>query len=189
MEIIRYTRFFENTDITETQKFKEWFYGSKVVNEKKEPLLVYHGTKNNFDSFDNSYMGSSRLGDEASKVGFFFSPQKEEAKQYGSIIISAYLKIKNPLRVDQYALDVYINDWLHDLENDDPEEYDFQMNTKQYQEYRGAGSMKGLALALTDAKNRSNDGVIYFAEDDMSPYINYIVFDKNQIEVIKIDRG
>lgn len=33
-------------------KFKEWFAGSKVVNEDGSPAVVYHGTANDFDEFE-----------------------------------------------------------------------------------------------------------------------------------------
>ena len=34
------------------QNFWNWFDGSKVVDEKGRPLVVYHGTKDTFDIFD-----------------------------------------------------------------------------------------------------------------------------------------
>ena len=37
----------------ETAAFKRWFGGSKVVNEDGKPLVVYHGTRNSFDTFRN----------------------------------------------------------------------------------------------------------------------------------------
>ena len=62
---------------------------SKVVDENGEPLVVYHGSKNgNFDTFDYNYL---RKADS----GFFFSSDKEYAKQFGDIR-EFFLNIKNP---------------------------------------------------------------------------------------------
>ena len=38
-------------DQTQTPEFKKWFGDSKVVDKNGEPLIVYHGTTHNFDSF------------------------------------------------------------------------------------------------------------------------------------------
>ena len=62
---------------------------SKVVDENGEPLVVYHGSKNkNFSIFDYNYL---RKADS----GFFFSSDKEYAKQFGDIR-EFFLNIKNP---------------------------------------------------------------------------------------------
>ena len=62
---------------------------SKVVDENGEPLVVYHGSRNkNFSIFDYNYL---RKADS----GFFFSSDKEYAKQFGDIR-EFFLNIKNP---------------------------------------------------------------------------------------------
>ena len=62
---------------------------SKVVDENGEPLVVYHGSKNkNFSIFDYNYL---RKADS----GFFFSSDKEYAKQFGDVR-EFFLNIKNP---------------------------------------------------------------------------------------------
>ena len=33
--------------------FRRWFGDSKVVDERGEPLVVYHGTAADFDTFDS----------------------------------------------------------------------------------------------------------------------------------------
>lgn len=37
--------------LTETAEFRAWFRGSKVVDLKGQPLVVYHGTKTSFQEF------------------------------------------------------------------------------------------------------------------------------------------
>jgi len=44
---------------TETLQFKRWFGDSKVVDENGKPLVVNHGTRGRFFSFDDSQTGSN----------------------------------------------------------------------------------------------------------------------------------
>ena len=57
---------------TYSKSFKEWFGDwqsedktnvSKVVDENGEPLLVWHGTTENFDAFSKSWRGATDPGD------------------------------------------------------------------------------------------------------------------------------
>ena len=59
---------------TETPAFKEWFGDSKVVDDEGKPLVVYHGTTADFDTFDNSRANpESNLG-----AGFYASNNPDE---------------------------------------------------------------------------------------------------------------
>lgn len=99
---------------TKSPEFKKWFGDSKVVDEKGEPLVVYHGTNSDFSSFE-------RMGREK---GYYFSPDADYASNYatsfgadkkGANLIPALVSIKNPKYVltkpngsngfDQDALD------------------------------------------------------------------------------------
>ena len=82
---------FEDFQIDQTKEFKEWFKGSKVVDRQGKPLKVYHGTNIDFDEFDIKKQNSGWLS-----KGFYFTEDKSGAKDFGKIIISAYLNIKNP---------------------------------------------------------------------------------------------
>ena len=72
---------------------------SKVVDENGEPLVVYHGTKDNFNEFDSK---------KQSNKGFWFTPKKNLADGYsmarnsGEIgnVFSVFLNIKNPANND-----------------------------------------------------------------------------------------
>ena len=66
---------------TESEAFKKWFGDSKVVDENGEPLIVYHGTSANFDTFDNSKLGFSTDAKSA-KQGIFFTSAKNVAEGY-----------------------------------------------------------------------------------------------------------
>lgn len=93
----------------ETKAFKDWFGDSKVVNEDGSPMVVYHATQSDFNSFDKSKTGTAidfgTLGE-----GFYFTTDTENASNYarnlssntgiegGENIIPAYLAIKNPYK-------------------------------------------------------------------------------------------
>lgn len=91
------------TDVTETANFKRWFgdwqahpeSASKVVDEDGDPLIVYHGTSEDFTVFDSS-KGRSTMDIQ----GMFFSPWELDAKGYGSKVGAYYLNIRNPASED-----------------------------------------------------------------------------------------
>lgn len=64
----------------ETPAFKEWFAGSKVIDEKGNPLIVYHGTNENFDFFDLSKAGQQKYSDWGD--GIYLTPDKTTADHY-----------------------------------------------------------------------------------------------------------
>lgn len=84
-----------------TRAFREWFgdwennpnEASKVRDANGEPLVVYHGSQENFYEF-------KRWTDGLINSGHFFSPDRKNASEYGSNIYDAYLNLRNPLEVD-----------------------------------------------------------------------------------------
>lgn len=44
---------------TYSKSFKEWFDGSKVVDDNGEPLIVYHGSNHNITKFEKTKLGSN----------------------------------------------------------------------------------------------------------------------------------
>lgn len=71
--------------------FWRWFGDSKVVDEQGRPLVVYHGTDAEFDTFDMS-MGRSTMDIQ----GAFFSQWELDSKGYGSNVRAFYIKLENP---------------------------------------------------------------------------------------------
>lgn len=50
----------KNSDcVTETQQFRRWFAGSKIVNADGSPKIMYHGSQAQFDTFDRKKAKSS----------------------------------------------------------------------------------------------------------------------------------
>lgn len=82
-----------------TDSFKAWFgdwvndpkNSSKVVDENGEPLIVYHGTKQEFEQFSPEKAAKA-------DVGFFFTSDIHYANQYGKFTMPVYLSIKNPFQ-------------------------------------------------------------------------------------------
>lgn len=82
--------------------FHDWFAQSKVVDENGLPLMVYHGSRSDFDTFITKRGGSGG----AAGQGAYFSPDPRAANQYamlngahgGGSIIPVYLRLINPYR-------------------------------------------------------------------------------------------
>lgn len=91
---------------------REFMAGSKVVGADGQPLVVFHGTKAEFDRFDLKKAGASDEG--LAGKGFYFTYNPEEASGYAlnehfgkgeaPNVQSAYVAIKNPLVITQGVL-------------------------------------------------------------------------------------
>jgi DNA polymerase III sliding clamp (beta) subunit (PCNA family) len=87
--------------------FKKWFGDSKVVDEKGNPLVVYHATQSDFDKFDLDKVGSS-IDYGTMGEGFYFTDNIENVNNYaknlhsntgkkeGDNIVPVYLSLQNP---------------------------------------------------------------------------------------------
>lgn len=92
---------------TDTPEFKKFFGKSKVVDGRGEPLVVYHGTGTDFDTFSESHIGSTY---EEDTKGFFFTSNPREAADVasdasarddeGAIIMPVFLSMRNPLEIE-----------------------------------------------------------------------------------------
>lgn len=82
-----------------TRTFKEWFgdwendpeHASQVLDENKEPRVVYHGTNAQFEVFDSS---KANKGDK----GYFFTNDSTMANSYGSNQMQVFLNIRKPVK-------------------------------------------------------------------------------------------
>jgi hypothetical protein len=95
--------------------FDGWFGKSKVVGRDGRSMAMYHGTNTRFEKFERSAQG--RTDDGFYGKGFYFSPSKEEAKEYGSHVIEAYLRVENPfwLRTNSSSDSIIMLDLRDDL--------------------------------------------------------------------------
>lgn len=91
---------------TETKAFKDWFGDSKVVDADGNPLVVYHGTDADFNSFKNSRgdvgMHFGTIGQANDRIDY----QREGGIKTadGMNLMPVYLSIKKPLRMPDTGL-------------------------------------------------------------------------------------
>jgi len=97
-----------------SEAFKKWFGDSKVVDENGEPLVVYHGTKADFDTFDTAK--SKDFGIHFGNIGqanAAIAKTKFESAENGRVV-PVYLKMENPLELDYDPLVVETEDYYVD---------------------------------------------------------------------------
>lgn len=82
------------TPQTDSPEFKKWFGSSKVVDESGKPLVVYHGTDNDFTVFDEGKLGAK--GAKPASIGFWFSDDQDYSKVHGDKVMPAYLSMRRP---------------------------------------------------------------------------------------------
>lgn len=94
--------------IINTSNFINWFGDwksgtncSKVVDNNGYPLVVYHGTENDFNEFSSKFMGQTGT---AGGQGFYFTSNKDDAQMFGNIVKSFYLNIRKPLSSDKLTI-------------------------------------------------------------------------------------
>lgn len=139
--------------IHKTPEFKNWFGDSKITNAQGEPLVMYHGTKSDFNTFD---LGKHGSGDEGlAGKGFYFTYNPEEASSYAMRdiygkgeapnVIPSYISLKNPLVIKNGVLP----------------------NGKTIKDYHGGTiiTSKGGEAIKKYAESNGHDGVVFVKPD------------------------
>ena len=93
----------EQYKLVRTPEFKAWFgdwendpqNASKVLDENREPLVVYHNSNKEFYIFKTKGVIET-LGGNVENEGVYFSPIKEMYNSKGKIQYDVFLNIKNP---------------------------------------------------------------------------------------------
>jgi hypothetical protein len=192
----------ENFKFKDNIKFKKWFGDSKVVDEHGEPLIVYHGSDNEFNEFNPKtvkYVGSN--GD-----GYYFSPDEYESKKYGKNIKEFYVSIKNPIMPKDKFLTEDNYKSLIDYIHDDDEYCEYLKNygwfdDNQYEKFRDNlakdFSQKDDYTALFDLTNTTTGSIQYLCEalknklgilrdGVISPiFREFVAFDSKQIKSVE----
>lgn len=91
--------------VEKIENFYKWFGDSKVVGEQGGPLVVYHGTNADFDTFDTSTSGA--VGD-----GSYFTSVFEEAVDYAAEKLGVEPSDENDFGGDwvgSHIKEVYLN--------------------------------------------------------------------------------
>jgi hypothetical protein len=71
--------------------------GTKAVDEYGKPIRLYHGTRFRFNRFDMAHFGNTDDGFYGR--GFYFSPDKDTAAEYGPRIVEVMLNVRNPFKM------------------------------------------------------------------------------------------
>lgn len=95
---MKYLKAFESKFI-ESEKFKYWFEGSKIINKDGTPMIVYHGSDKNFRRFNlkQSTQGIIWFTNDKSAI----ENREVGASGYG-YIKKLYISMKNPAGWSEY---------------------------------------------------------------------------------------
>ncbi len=168
-----------------TPEFKKWFGDSKVVDEKNNPLVVYHGTGANYKgeggNFTSFNKGSSGLIYFTTDPNYAYNFAKQNTGGKNVNIMPTYLKVSNPIDLSKFPENIPYESWA----------------SRQRNEFREiqqkAGIKPGSGIWNSDSlfqylrhsnefvdglKNQGYDG-IKFSEDLKTAYA---VFEPNQIK-------
>lgn len=129
------------------ENFYRWFGDSKVVDEQGRPLVVYHGTNANFDTFDNTKLQRTVSSYNTIASAYYFTSNNANAQTYGSSVYPVYLNIKKPLIID------YKGKYFHDI-------VDFDNKTFGKKGYYAKDDIDSLNELVTYAKEKGYDGLI-----------------------------
>lgn len=154
---------------TKTATFKKWFAKSKIVDESGNPLVVYHGTNNEFDTFDKNKIGTA-TDDGIWGKGFYFGSVSDTP--YGTVKMPVYLKMENPFIVNDYKTVEEIADYLDVWEGN----FNFDENNKVVM-----FSQSQLNQITSHIKEKGHDGIIVKLGEK---WIEYVVFEPEQIKSI-----
>lgn len=76
---------------------QKYFADSKITDNDGNLLVVYHGTNNDFYTFDSGRVGK---GIDQFGSGYYFTTNKDHAGAYGNRTIEGYLNLKNPFIIE-----------------------------------------------------------------------------------------
>ena len=195
---------YESDDKTETDSFKTWFDGSRVVDEQGNPLVVYHGTSASFDTFSLKHLGISTKASSA-KQGFFFASDEETARGYanfaGELAVQDLIdKAGRMERLKKWDMAVLYTKKAEDLE-ESGEHLKNSTVMKAYLKLENPIIIDAdgesfvdfedeIHKAIEDSKRRGRDGVIIKNLVDNADYsssrvaTHYLVFSPNQIKSV-----
>ena len=165
----KYTSLFETENVQiNTKQFKKWFGKSKAVDKTGKPLIVYHGSPNNFSSFNSEHIGKSTDTGMWGE-GFYFTPDEVYASRYAKKgkVLKLYLSIKNPFLIKSKSDIPSINvpdETMEDLMNGD------KIYSMMFTKY---------------IKQKGHDGIIVSINNNNE----YITFYPNQIKSATSNNG
>lgn len=171
---------------TETPAFKKWFGDSKVVDENGKPLVVYHGTRGDFNAFRKGIFDGPMFFSESPDFASDFAGEvniadkfvPESMKKGRPSVMPVYLKaekIFNPM--DEGMVDALVQKFpLGEGSYPTPAKLKKGMMAGEWQAVE--------ALLIRDEiKALGYDGmIVYESLNDGPPAKNYAVFSPEQIK-------
>ena len=165
----------DNKDRKLSEEQIDFFKDSKIRDENGNLLTVYHGTKADFNTFNNDMSGDNYEGWSYSGKGIYFTDSEAEAKEFGDYslgegdtkIKEVYLNITNPF--DTSTTDASVLEKLsegYDVDKGSLERGDFLLRW-----FRSNGINASEVL-----QKNGYDGVI--------DYGHYVVYNSNQIKEV-----
>lgn len=100
---------------TNTPEFKRWFGDSKIVDENGEPLVMYHGTRQNIETFIPKKAGAIFLTPSPEFANKFAAFTPENKILEGANILPVYVSVNNPF---DYENENHVNALLKQLDKD-----------------------------------------------------------------------
>lgn len=154
--------------------FWKWFGYSKVLDNNGNPLICYHGTNADFDCFKNK-----DLGYHFGTINSAHNRIKNKYKKYlNASIIPVYLKIENPIYMDDIGIWNDVDEIVSELIN-----INILNNTEFIDRYNNDKNKdKIIEDIINHLINLKYDGIIYnnFSEDTGDK--SYLVFKNTQIK-------
>ena len=203
-----------------TPAFKKWFgdwendpaNASKIVDENGEPLVVYHGSESEFDTFDTDGFRKTK------GTGSWFTSNKDVAKTYSANKepYGVFLNIRNPFEADLNNADnreinvSYIRDNETDTVvkrnyNSDEDLNDYvenELNDPDYERYDVFDEVYDTDELIREIRKEDNyDGAVLKNVFDAGEYYNddlgyehyisndYVAFNPNQIKSATENNG
>lgn len=183
---------------TQTDAFKQWFTGSRVVDKDGNPLRAYHGTRTQFDAFKpapekphlkrtpwagdlGSWFTAPSTNDIEYEHGDQFDPGNAEfmagdfamgsGSPIGAHTVPVYLAIKNPAEFEGF------------------DDFDDQRNGRSGTEFRKALEAKGhdgavIRSSMTDGDVVRDDWIAFTPEQVKSAIGNRGTFDPKDARIL-----
>lgn len=79
-----------------SENFKRWFGASTIIDEAGLPLLVYHGSKTRFDTFEHGNASFYGINNQYGP-GFYLTNVRATARHYGPHVVEACVSLVNPI--------------------------------------------------------------------------------------------
>jgi hypothetical protein len=189
------------------RNFERFFQDSVVRDEDGEPVIVYHGTKADFDRFDNDYLESATPS-IPSHLGFFFTENPRVSNHFagadlrkvvmdqatpGGRNIPANLRLNNPYVLESQIPEGATQNWM-DKRYTDAYELLYGLHLGGWPKPRPktgeyADAEEAARNLRKQLKGQGYDGIILRntlmdSESPNDPSDHYIIFDPKQAKSI-----